>query len=97
MGQILHKCAKTTQLIRAEIQRSKATIKELSQQYHLNSKTILKWKHRTAVEDRPMGPRNLRTVLSEKEQLMICAFRRKTLLSLDDCYDSLKPHITRLS
>ena len=28
---------------------------------------------------------------------MICAFRRKTLLPLDDCYTALKPHIPSLS
>jgi len=41
MGQILHKCAKTTHTIRAELQRSKATIKELSERYNLNPKTVL--------------------------------------------------------
>ena len=46
MGQILHKCAKTTHIIRAEIQRSSATIKELSQRYNINPKTVLKWEHR---------------------------------------------------
>ena len=44
MGQILHGCAKTTHAVRAAIQRSQATIKELSEQYDLNPKTVMKWK-----------------------------------------------------
>lgn len=97
MGQILHKHAKTTHAIRAEIQRSQATIAELSKKYNLNPKTVLKWKHRQNVEDAPMGPKRVRTVLSEQEEAMIYAFRRKTLWPLDDCYIALKPHIPSLS
>jgi transposase-like protein len=97
MGQILHKRAKTTHAIRAEIQRSEATILELSQKYNLNPNTVLKWKHRKSVEDAPMGPKRFRTVLSLQDEEMICAFRRKTLLPLDDCYIALKDHIPSLS
>lgn len=97
MGQILHKRAKTTHAIRSELQRSQATIKELSERYNLNPKTVLKWKHRETVEDSPMGPKRARTVLSEQEEAMICAFRRKTQLPLDDCYIALKKYIPALS
>jgi len=97
MGQILHKRAKTTHAIRAEIQRSTASIQQLSKKYNLNPKTIMKWKHRSSVEDKPMGPKRPRTVLSEKEEAMICAFRKKTQLPLDDCYVTLKRHIPSLS
>jgi len=97
MGQILHKRAKTTHAIRNELQRSKATVKELSERYNLNQKTVLKSKHRETVEDSPMGPKRVRTVLSEQEEAMICAFRCKTQLPLDDCYIALKEHIPALS
>ena len=86
MGQILHKRAKTTHAIRTEIQRSPLTIKELSQKYSLNPKTVSKWKSRSTVEDMPMGPKRVRTVLSAQEEAMIIAFRQKTCLPLDDCY-----------
>lgn len=67
MGQILHKRAKTTHSIRAELQRPKASIKELSELlYNLNPKTVLKWRNRSSVEDAPMGPKKLRTVLSDQ-------------------------------
>ena len=40
MGQVLHGSAKTTHAIRAAIQRSQASIKELSERYDLNPKTV---------------------------------------------------------
>jgi IS30 family transposase len=97
MGQILHKRAKTTHAIRTELQRSKATITELSKRYNLNPKTVLKWKHRETIEDSPMGAKRVRTVLSELDEVMICTFRQKTQLPLDDCYIALKKHIPALS
>ena len=55
MGQILHGSATTTHAIRAAIQRSKATAKELAERHGLNPKTVAKWKKRTFVHDAPMG------------------------------------------
>ena len=57
MGQILHGSAKTTHVVRAAIQRSKASIKELAGRYDLNPKTVTKWKKRAFVHDAPMGPK----------------------------------------
>jgi hypothetical protein len=65
----------------------------------LNPKTVAKWKTRTQVEDAPMGPKLPRsTVLSQEEEALIVAFRRHTLLPLDDCLYALQatiPHLTR--
>ena len=101
MGQILHGSATTTHAIRAAIQRSKATIAQLSEQYDLNPKTVMKWRNRASVEDLPMGPKEPRsTVLSVAEEAMCVAFRRHTLLPLDDCLYALQatiPHLTRSS
>ena len=58
MGQVLHGSAKTTHAIRAEIQRSQASIKELSKRYDLNPKTVAKWRRRDFVDDAPMGPKD---------------------------------------
>ncbi len=52
MGQILHGSAKTTIAVRAAIQRSQATIKELSEQYDLNPKTGMKWMKRDYLQNR---------------------------------------------
>ncbi len=101
MGQILHGSAKTTYAVRAAIQRSKATIAELAEKYDLNPKTVMKWRRRQSVEDMPMGPKDARsTVLSLEEEALCVAFRKHTLLPLDDCLYALQasiPHLTRSS
>jgi len=101
MGQILHGSATTTHAIRAAIQRSQASAAALSQTYGINPKTVLKWKKRVCIEDRKTGPKQPHsTVLSIEEEAIIVAFRRHTLLPLDDCLYSLQPtipHLTRSS
>ena len=57
MGQILHGSATTTHVVRAAIQRSKATAKELAERHNVNAKTVAKWKNRDFVHDAPMGPK----------------------------------------
>jgi hypothetical protein len=98
MGQVLHGSAKTTHAVRAAIQRSKATIAELAEQYDLNPKTVMKWRRRPSVEDLPMGPQDARsTVLSAEEEALCVAFRKHTLLPLDDGLYALQasiPHLT---
>jgi len=90
-----------THAIRATIQRSQASIKELSERYGLNPKTVAKWKKRDFVEDSPMGPKEVHsTVLSVEEEVLVVAFRKHTLLPLDDCLYALQPtipHLTRSS
>jgi transposase InsO family protein len=101
MGQVLHGCAATTHSVRAAIQRSQASIAELSRTYGLNPKTVAKWKKRECVGDAPMGPKQPHsTVLSKEEEALAVAFRRHTLLPLDDCLYALQatiPHLTRSS
>ena len=101
MGQILHSSATTTHAVRAAIQRSQASVSKLAEQYGLNPKTVRKWRKRASVEDAPMGPRNPRsTVLSPEEEAACVAFRKHTLLPLDDCLYALQaglPHLTRSS
>jgi transposase InsO family protein len=101
MGQVLHGSAATTHAVRAAIQRSTATIAELSARYGLNPKTVANWRKRDFVTDAPMGPKEVRsTVLSPEEEAMIVAFRKHALLPLDDCLYALQasiPHLTRSS
>ena len=101
MGQILHGCATTTHAVRAAIQRSQASVAALSRIYGINPKTVRKWRERANVEDRKTGPREPRSsVLSLEEEAVIVAFRRHTLLPLDDCLYALQPtipHLTRSS
>ena len=85
--------------MRAEIQRSQASVQELSQRYNLNPKTVRKWRKRGSVEDTAMGPKTVAsTVLSREDEALALAFRRHTLLPLDDCLYALQetiPHLTR--
>ena len=101
MGQVLHGSATTTHAVRAAIQRSKAPVAEIAEKYGLNPKTVRKWKQRPGVADAPMGPKDPRsTVLTPQEEAIAVAFRRHTLLSLDDCLYALQatiPHLTRSS
>ena len=86
MGQVLHGCASTTHAVRAAIQRSNAPLYELAALYRLNHKRVAKWRKRVFVNDAPMGPKTPHsTVLSSEEDAIVVAFRKHTLLPLDDC------------
>jgi len=101
MGQVLHGRASTTETVRRAIQTSQASLRSLAKQYSIDPKTVVKWKKRSTVTDAPMGPKEPRfTVLSEEEEAAIVAFRKHTLLPLDDCLFALQeniPHLTRSS
>ena len=101
MGQVLHGSATTTEAVRRAIQHSQESLRALAKRYGVNAKTIAKWKSRTSVSDLPTGPKAPRsTVLSVEEEAVVVAFRRHTLLPLDDCLYALQPtipHLTRSS
>ena len=101
MGQVFHGSATTTEAIRRAIQNSEASLRALSARYGINQKTVAKWRKRTSVADLPTGPKDAKsTVLTLDEEAIIVAFRRHTLLPLDDCLYSLQPsirHLTRSS
>jgi transposase InsO family protein len=101
MGQILHGSATTTEAIRRAIQHSQASLRQLAKRYGINPKTVAKWKARSATADERTGPREPRSsVLSVAEEAVVIAFRRHTLLPLDDCLYALQPsipHLTRSS
>ena len=101
MGQVLHGCATTTEAIRRAIQHSQESLRALARRYGINQKTVGKWRKRSSVADLPTGPKKPRsTVLSVEEEAIVVAFRRHTLLPLDDCLYGLQPtipHLTRSS
>src|ERR1700722_17841753 len=101
MGQILHGCATTTEAIRRAIQHSQESLRALAKRYGINQKTVAKWKSRSSLADLPTGPKEPKsTVLSIEEEAIVVAFRKHTLLPLDDCLYSLQatiPHLTRSS
>ena len=98
MGQVLHGCATTTEAIRRAIQHSQASLRQLARRYGINPKTARKWKARSSVVDLRTGPKEPRsTILSIEEEAIVVAFRRHTLLPLDDCLYALQPTIPNLT
>ena len=101
MGQVLHGSATTTEAVRRAIQHSQESLRALAKRYGINQKTVAKWKGRTSVADLPTGPKKPKsTVLTTEEEAVVVAFRRHSLLPLDDCLYALQPtiaHLTRSS
>ena len=73
----------------------------LARRYGVSPTTVQKWRKRETTADAKMGPMEVRsTVLMPDEEAIIVAFRRHTLLPLDDCLYGLQPtipHLTRSS
>ena len=101
MGQVLHRSATTTEAIRRAIQHSQESMRALARRHGINSKTVAKWKKRDFTADRRTGPTVRKsTVLSVEQEAIIVAFRKHTLLPLDDCLYALQatiPQLTRSS
>ena len=101
MGQVLHGSATTTEAVRRAIQVSEESVRALAHHHGISPTTVQKWRKRHTVADARMGPKQVRsTVLSIEEEAVIVAFRRHTLLPLDDCLYALQPtipHLTRSS
>jgi hypothetical protein len=99
MGQLLHGSARTTAAVRRAIQHRQESLAKLAKRHDVNPKTVMKRKNRSHVQDAPMGPKPCHsTVLTLEEEALIVAFRRHTLLPLDDCLYALQaplPHLTR--
>jgi len=100
MGQVLHGCARTTAAVRRAIQHSQESLRTLASRHGVNPKTIAKWRKRSSVGDQRTGPVPKSTVLSLQQEAVVVAFRRHTLLPLDDCLYALQatiPELTRSS
>ncbi|CAX22791.1 transposase of ISMdi4, IS481 family [Methylorubrum extorquens DM4] len=72
-----------------------------AKRYGISPTTVQKWRSRQTSTDARMGPKEPRSsVLSLEDEAVIVAFRRHTLLPLDDCLYALQPslpHLTRSS
>lgn len=98
MGQVLHGSATTTEATRRAIQHSRASLRALAQRFGVNPKTVAKWRSRATTADRRTGPKQPRsTVLTAEQEAVVVAFRRHTLLALDDCLYALQPTIPGLT
>jgi hypothetical protein len=101
MGQVLHGSARTTEAVRRAIQRSEVSVRGLARRHGISPTTVQRWRKRMHATDATMGPKAIHsTVLTCEEEAMVVAFRRHTLLPLDDCLYALHPttpHLTRSS
>lgn len=98
MAQVLHGSARATAAIRRAIQRSRESYQTPAARHGLHPKTVAKWRKRPTVQDARMGPKPVSTVLTVEEEAIAVAFRRHTLLPLDDCLYALQatiPHLSR--
>src|SRR5205085_6693872 len=57
----------------------------------LRQRTVAKWRKRSFVADLPTGPKQPSSTVLSIEEAIVVAFRRQTLLPLDDCLYALQP------
>src|SRR4028119_658166 len=98
VGQVLHGSARTTEAVRRAIQLRQESVRALARRHGVSPTTVQKWRKRETTADAKMGPKDARsTVLTPEEEAAVVAFRRHTLLPLDDCLYALQPTIPRLT
>ena len=98
MGQVLHGSAATTEAMRRAIKDSQESLRVLARRDGIDPKTVAKEKRRKSVKDLPTGPKVPHSiVLSLEEAAVIAAFRRHTLLLLDDCLHARRLRFQRSS
>ena len=80
----LHKNARTTPAIRAEMQQSSLSERQLAERFNVSRTTARKWKNRDSVDDKSHRPKKLQTDLTETQESIIVMIRTTLLLPLDD-------------
>lgn len=98
MGQVLHGCARTTEAVRRATQLQQESVRALARRFGVSPTTIQKWRKRTITADAAMGLKQpCSTVLPPEQEAMVVAFRKHTLLPLDDCLYALLPSVPHLT
>ena len=93
---------RTTEAVRRAIQLRQESVRALARRYGVSPTTVAEVAQaEDSTADARMGPKEPRsTVLTPEEEAIVVAFRRHTLLPLDDCLYGLQPtipHLTRSS
>lgn len=100
-GQVLHGSATTTEAVRRAIQHSQERLRTLAKRHRDQLEDGCEVEEASFGRRSTDGPKEpSSTVLSIEEEAVIVAFRRYTLLPLDDCLYALQapiPHLTRSS
>jgi transposase InsO family protein len=95
----LHKQARTTPAVRAEIAASPESVAALARRYNVTEMTIRKWKSRSEFHDRCHTAHRLQTNLTPAQEAIVVYLRRTLLLPLDDLLavtrEFLCPTVTR--
>ena len=80
----LHKNARTSPAVRAEIARSTESSAALAKRFSVTADTIYKWKKRESVHDLSHTAHRLQTTLTPAQEMIVVHLRRTLLLPLDD-------------
>jgi len=82
----LHKNARTTPAVRAEIATSSQTASVLAQRHGITEQTICKWRKREVLGGRAHTAHRLRqqTALTPAQEMIVVHLRRTLRLPLDD-------------
>jgi hypothetical protein len=80
----LHKQARTTPAVRAEIAASYKAVFSLAARFGITPATVYKWKGRTSAADLPHAAHRLQTTLSPGQEAIVVELRMLLLLPLDD-------------
>jgi transposase len=95
----LHKNARTTPAVRAEIAASRETAIVLAQRFGITEQTVYKWKKRSVFGDRSHTAHHLQTVLTPAQETVVVHLRHTLLLPLDDLLavtrEFICPHVSR--
>lgn len=80
----LHKNARTTPTIRAEMAQSPDSVATLARRYSVSESTARKWKSRETFTDASHTPHRLQTTLTAAQEAIVVELRKMLLLPLDD-------------
>ena len=92
----LHKNAKTTLAIRAEIKNSKESIYFLAKKFNLAWGTVKRWKFSESLEDKSSRPHKLNTTLTPEQEDLICFERKQFKKTIEDIFFTLEQRIPNL-
>ena len=80
----LHKNARTTPAVRAQIAASGEAASSLAARFGITEATVYKWKQRKVFQDRPHTAHRLQTTLTPAHEAIAVELRKTLLLPLDD-------------
>lgn len=80
----LHKRARTTPAVRAEIAASPEPVSVLARRHNITEATVRKWRSRSEFQDRPHTAHRLQTQLTPAQEAIVVYLRKHLLLPLDD-------------